>query len=473
LGYRPSHELGLRVRAEVDLKKQGLDVMAKARELFLERPYLSARQLCQQSGASLAVIREVFRQLGVDGRVQAYLRSWGPAQGYSIRVLQEYILNAPERIEAVHRDTLIFPSVLELHLGPACPCACVFCFSKGESSLASECASYRPGPDARLLDSTQVLSIVHTLAEHGCEVINLSGGLEPFSSPVTVQVLDQMPEQMRAYVFTNGVPTRLSDEVLERVVQRAHQLRFSIHAATPETYSVVQMPHRSDGQASFRRVVDRVKSAISCRDRLLVAGKKAAEIGVTFLTVPSNCDELEDALLMWAELGVDRFSIGNDALEENAHTGVLTHTQKAKVQEVSKRYQEIADAGGLNGMRVRPSRESVQSALPAAQKCYAPLGKVVVDPYGHLWTCCMRAHPFMQAGNFHLGVVKSGKEFEQLLRSRHRQPPLLRDVPLGFHCRACTEYEYVTNVWMQKLLDDLDYGVPLQDQPFGTSGPIA
>ena len=117
-------------------------------------------------------------------------------------------------------------------------------------------------------------------------------------------------------------------------------------------------------------------------------------------------------------------------------------------------------------MTIRPSRENVQIMLPPARNCYAPMYKAVIDLYGNLWACCMRAHPFLQNKDFYLGKVRNGDDFQKIMDSRYN--PLLRskDIPLKCHCSECTEYEYVANICIQKLIEDLDLGIGVNEQPF-------
>ena len=270
------------------------------------------------------------------------------------------------------------------------------------------------------------------------------------------------------------MPDTLSDELLERVVGRASQLRFSVHAATAETYANVQMPHRSDVEEVFRRVVGRVRTAVEIRDRLDECEGSATQIGVAFLTVPENYHELERAVDLWHEVGIDFFDISNDALREDPRTTTLAEQQMAELRRaldpIHKPIARDQSPGSQSDARrkldIRPSREDAQLVLKRPKRCYAPLYKAVIDPYGGLWTCCMRAHPGCQHGNFYLDTVASGHELAGHIERRHALPLGRRKVPIYPHCRECTEYEYAANCWIEKLLEDLEVGISVDEQPF-------
>ncbi|HPO14089.1 MAG TPA: hypothetical protein PLI09_11635 [Candidatus Hydrogenedentes bacterium] len=443
--------------------------LQKAREQFLMNPLLNARAISESCGLAPDEIRSVFVQIQNDAVIQKRLDSWGPGCGYCIRVMSD-VLQASECIQAIYNHQPVYPSVLELHTGPLCPCACIFCYSKGEATLNTDCSRYCPGAGAQKLTSAQILSAVFAFVDHGCKAIYFSGGLEPFSSKTTVDVFRHLPAEPCVRVYTNGVPDILTHDVLEMVVARASQLRFSIHAATPQTYAVVQMPHRSDGQQIFEEVKRRVKEALQIRRHLLDAGKPAAQIGVTFLTVPANYQEIEQAVMMWAEAGLDFFDIGNDALANDSRTNPLTPQQRDQLHESFQRLNVFSESGKLGNMRLRPSRESVQKFLkPDAGICYAPLLKAVIDPFGTRWACCMRAHPALQHGKFRVNHVTSGEDITRFAEQHAAAPQTLQEIPLPWHCRECTEFEYAANICMKKILDDLAFGIKLSEQPFASN----
>jgi MoaA/NifB/PqqE/SkfB family radical SAM enzyme len=368
-------------------------------------------------------------------------------------------------IEKVRLDKTKYPKILEFHLGRSCPCACIFCCSKDEHRLLSDLASYRHGPNATLLSSDEVLSIVNRVVDDGCEAVYFSGGQEPFASRTTVDVLYRLPE-VSTSIFTSGVPNTLSDEVLKFLVQRTDRIRFSINAATAHTYSIVQMPHRPDGEATFWLVVNRVKKAVMYRNERRNTGKSAARVGVSFVAVPRNYTEIEDAVNMWAEIGIDRFDIGNDVLGEDSQTEVMTEDHKRELNGILDRVMEKDISDELKGMRVRTIREPVHATIHVNQKCYTPLEKVIIDSYGNVWAYCTRSRPSKQSGNLYLGSIRNGEDLQKLLSYRYNQSPAFSSEPLSFSCRECTDYEYMANTWIQKLIDDREFGIALDDQPF-------
>lgn len=440
---------------------------ASTREGFLENPLITARILSKEYNLSVDQVRFLFTRMRHDPGSQAHLDRWGPGDGYCIRTMKD-IMAASRVLDSIHSGEPVYPSVLELHLGPACPCACLFCYSKGETTLASKCSGYCPPPGVSPLRSDNVLSIVSTLVDNGCEAIYFSGGLEPFSSRTTVEVLRGLPSSPKVRIYTNGVPAILDTEVIQLAVKRASQIRFSIHAATPETYRAVQTPHREDGAQVFSIVVECVRKAMAIRRSVVESGKPAAQIGVTFLAVPGNYTEIEQAVDMWAQEQVDFFDIGNDAMSEEPRTEGLSARQRTFLAESLARVKILAESGALGAMVVRPSRESVQKRLlPNAGKCYAPLFKAVVDLYGCRWACCMRAHPALQHGKFGVGYpLRSGSDFTRFVEEQARAPQSRHEIPLPWHCTQCTEFEYVANICVKKLLDDLAFGIPLEEQPF-------
>lgn len=442
-----------------------METLRRAKDRFLECPQITARQLAQEFGATREEILELFRQVRADDEIQRSLSVWGPSDGYSISVLRKYLQDFAGFVESIHRGELGCPKILELHPSPACPCACIFCYNKGESVPSGD-DKYRPSHDTALLTSNEILSIVNTLVEQGCDAVYFSGGLEPFASSVMTDVLYRIPTKPIVHILTSGVPNTISDDVLQFAIQRAALFRFSIHAANPHTYGVVQLPNRHDGDVIFDLVLSRVKKAVTFRNNLRESGKPAAEIAVTFFPVPANYLELEDAVRMWTSIGIDRFDIGNDALQMNSRVKPFDEKQKEELERIFTKIKAMADLGTWNQMKIRPSRANVQTSLAVAQKCFAPIEKAVLDPYGNLWTCCLRANPSLQSSRFHLGLLRNSADVQRLLENRNRNSRTNADLPLGFHCSECTEYDYVANVWIDKLVSDLEFGIAINEQPF-------
>jgi len=353
------------------------ETLTRAKDRFLEYPPITARQLAQESGATREEIRELFRQLRADDEIQRSLSVWGPSEGYSISVLRKYLLDSSGFVQSIHRGELGCPKVLELHLSPACPCACIFCYNKGEGVPSGD-DKHRPSRDTALLTNNKILSIINALVERGCDAVYFSGGLEPFSSSVMSDVLYRMSPKPIVHILTSGVPNTISDDVLRFAIQRATLFRFSIHAASPYTYGIVQLPNRHDGDVIFDLVLNRVKKAVTFRNNLRESGKPAAEIAVTFFPVPANYLELEDAVRIWASIGIDKFDIGNDALRINSRVKPLDEKQKEELEQIYTRIKAMADLGTLNQMKIRPSRADVQTSLTVAHKCYAPIEKAVL-----------------------------------------------------------------------------------------------
>ncbi|MCP4612820.1 MAG: radical SAM protein [Planctomycetes bacterium] len=432
-------------------------------ENFLDYPLITARNFSKDQNLSVDQVRSVFRHIRKKENLQERLYYWGPGEGYCIRVISNLLHNAAETVlKSIQANKPVYPSVLELHTGPTCPCDCIFCFSRNKRKACSACS---PQVSTRLLTADNILSIVRTLVNKGCESIIFSGGLEPFSSKITLDVLSQLPPKPRVRIYTNGVPDILDYEAIKLAVSRASQIRFSINAATAQTYSVVQMPHRNDGNEVFAAVVNRVKKAVKIRDSLRTSGQDAAKIGVAFLTIPANYHEIEQAAILWAKVGIDFFAIGNDALTENPRLTSFNQEERLKRKSSIEKILNLRKSGRLGKMFVRPSRESVQNKLqPNAGVCYAPFFKAVIDLFGNRWACCMRAHPGLQNQAYLLDTVKSGDDFVRSVK--------YQELPLPFHCLECTEFEYVENICAKKLIDDLKFKIKLLDQPFKPSSKM-
>ena len=420
-----------------------------AERQFMENPLASARSLCKDNQIGRRQLRRLFSNIRQDVKRQCELDLWGPGGGFVIQVLGE-ILAHPETLEAIYRGFPVHPWFVEFQPGTECPCACDFCFNKGGSVQGmSQRGRYQDRWKTKSLSGDDILAIIKTAVGHGCDTVHFSGGLEPFTSPVILDVLRNLPYIPRVAIRTNGVTSNLNGMTLNTIVRRASELRFSVHAATAETYDIVQRPQPN---GAFLGVVERIEMAIQCQRYSLEMGYPAAQIGISFLPTPANYHELEQAADMWAERGVNFMNIANDVLEGDKRAPGLSAEQEAQLEESCQRIIDRAASGLYGQMVVRPSRKNIRAQLKASpMKCYAPLLRANIDPYGNRWTCCLKAQPSMNDERFLFGAALSGLE-----KHKAFEP----------YCKDCCEYEYIANVVVEKFLDDRTFEIDFAEQPF-------
>lgn len=299
---------------------------------------------------------------------------------------------------------------LELHTGLACGLRCTFCFRRGNV--------YEP--QRGLLSRDRRREVIDEFAAMNGGQLNVSGGLEPFNG--SEATCDAITWGRRAglavNVYSNAVAPALSrDDVRRTLAARATWVRFSIHAFHERTYRQIARP--VDPEATFHRAAENVRSVLASRPR-----EGGASVGVAFLTLPANARELTEAACFWRDIGVDFFDVRCDMAFGGSACRTVEHALDA--------FRRKERSGALEPMRTHV-RDLTRGRLPYAPECRAPGAKLVVDPFGLVWTCCGLAHPGRRPSWSRLGDLRS-ETLREVVARVHRRLPLP-------HCKVCTWWE--------------------------------
>jgi hypothetical protein len=428
-------------------------------ELFREEPWLSARETAERTGLTLDEVRGQYASIRGDSSLQSALDSLDGPQRFFLAVLRDALLR-DSLLASVLDGAPPSPWMLELHTGPACPCRCVFCYSMG-AGLAVDERGYQYTDQAGMLDKDGFIRIINAFADAGGQRLVFSGGLEPLTCGFLPELLREgVALELDTWLYTNGLPKTLDPRGWRWVVDNLASIRFSVHGATADAYHATQVPHVSARAASalFERATRRVASTVGRRDDRERRGAPAAKIGVALVAVPQNWVQVPLAARMWGQMGVDFFDIRMDALTVEPRAPRLTSEQMARLKDELIREALIEVRGTRTRVSAGRRPLSEEPGYRMASRCYAPLAKVAVDPWGNLFTCCMRAHPTLSHPSFRIG---------KLTAARPGLGPHLRraSLPLGWHCNQCPDWEVALNKACSKIEDDFHHGIAPDQQP--------
>jgi len=302
------------------------------------------------------------------------------------------------------------PAILEMHPGTSCPLDCTFCFRQGKGYGAA-----RPP-----LDTGNVDDLLNEFLALGGRTLNISGGLEPLNRPAVVcqALMTASRLGLNSKVYTNGVAPALSrPRVREVLACYANELRFSIHGITEATFWAVERP--ASRHTTLKTAIDNVLAV--ARVRPLGRG---ARIGVGFVVGPLNVAELMPAAEFWRDKHIDFLDIRADI---NA-AGTLPTSVKRALDLFCRQ----VEASCFAPLKVHiGDRIHGEPSFPAY--CYAPYEKLVVDPFGIVWTCCRLAHPGLRPSWARMGDLS----VESLATVTER---VWNCLPLP-HCSVCTPWE--------------------------------
>jgi hypothetical protein len=301
--------------------------------------------------------------------------------------------------------------ILEFHPGTACSLQCVFCYRGG--------ADY--GGGSRPLSVTRIEHLIDEFAALGGRELFVSGGLEPLSRPeATLAALRcAHARQLRVRLYTNGMATALREPAVRgALVAHADWIRFSKHGISEHVFRKVERPRARN--ARLKAAIDNFAGLRRWRGTC-----DRPELGVAFLVVPQNVHELFSAGCFWRDVGADFLDVRVDMT-----TGL---SAMDNVQSVLADFGAQAAVGRFDPLRVSLRDEPAGRAARQPSYCWVPRVKPVVDPWGVVWACCLRAQPGFRPRWARMGDLRL-KSLEEILRQVQTRLPLR-------HCDECTAWE--------------------------------
>lgn len=330
-------------------------------------------------------------------------------------------------------ENQLAPPELEYHPGVVCPLSCTFCHTKLEPAETNLYLKPRPREP---LSASLNEKMITAYSKFGGKKLVISGGLEPFTTERTVKAVQTAKKCMLdVSIYTNGLPTLLRREKVRRIlISSCKQIRISLHAATPQSFRRIQTPRSTEKIASkyLDTILKTVEGLIAERDKSLISG---CRIGISFLVLPSNVNEVDGILKLAESLGLDFLDFRSDIL---CDTGQCTMYEGSEFDSILEKVKAYSDR-----IEIDYRRPLVRRQLSQPKLCYAPLRRVVVNPKGELYACCLTAQSTAYPNAF-LGKIKKGSDLEGILR---RVP---KKVPIKPYCRVCPDREFLFNVWISQ-----------------------
>jgi len=216
-----------------------------------------------------------------------------------------------ERLDALRNGDLPLPVLVQWDLTNRCNMDCVHCFYH-----IFELSDWNPKAE---MPTNLVYRTLDELKELDVKAIEWTGGGSIECHPDYKEIL----RYSKKLGFENALVTNstLLDEEALRIIRDFSWVRFSIDAATRETYRKV---HRVD---LFDKAVVNVK-------RLLDVRSERNVVGYSFIVSPANYTEIHTAAFFARNLGCDnvRFSLAMTPKREKLFDGIWDET----VREIEK-----------------------------------------------------------------------------------------------------------------------------------------
>lgn len=225
----------------------------------------------------------------------------------------------PERVVDWLKTGDCFPIYVEIGLTNRCNHRCVFC--------ALDWFEKKP----KDIDPEVMKRAFREMAECGVKSVMFAGEGEPlmhrniceFVSYAKLQGLD-------VAITTNGV--LFDREKLEKILPSLSWVRFSVDAGTPHTYKKI---HRG-GLKDFDKVLKNIHEAVAIKKK----GNLSVVIGVQYLLIPDNLDDLLPFIKLFKEIGVDNVQIkpySQHPLSKNRYS--IEYSQNQNIEEDIKKFE--------------------------------------------------------------------------------------------------------------------------------------
>ncbi|SNY76984.1 Radical SAM superfamily enzyme, MoaA/NifB/PqqE/SkfB family [Nocardia amikacinitolerans] len=423
--------------------------MRAALACHLAAPHTPAAVLAANSGVDLAAVMQVYHL----ARTSPPVRRLVGSSYYPHRLRWEFAAatvaewqrrpDIPRRILA--REPVL-AETMEIHpTRGTCNYRCRMCLWSDQSELTYATRQLDTGG---LMTAADWCRVIGELADAGVRRLVVSGGGEALINSDLPAILDHAADLgFEIHVYTTGFSIRPGGALFAALL-RCHRIRFSIHSPDPATYD------RVAGTRPRQRALDRVSDNLAA---LLHERGDLPAVGIGMVIQPDNYTQA-GAMADFAEtLGADRLDLRKDEVDVTAGldpAGLAVVRAQLRALRARPWIQTRIDIGDelvalANG--VTPDRSRTQ-------ECRGRWFRPTIGAFGHLTPCDLKAEPRFAATGYDLGNVKRSRILDVVATTAGR--------PIADDCAQCMPSSRTGNAIVGKLLDDLQAGVGLAEQPF-------
>ncbi len=338
-------------------------------------------------------------------------------------------------IEDLLMGKRVAPLILEIHPGRECQGKCEFCFSHEidyEDAIPCSISSY--------------LEAVVRSREMGVREVWFSGGKEPLTNPDTPALIAACNSLgFGTRLYTNGL---LLDKYVSKSVLGSSQVRISLNAPDQETYEKI-----FGMNGSFVTVLDNITRLIKYRN----THNGPVNVSLSMIIQSANYDKIGEFVDLAESLGVDSVQFRFDSVNR---LPPLTSPQKESIMQQMDELEKDPPSIGLDfrGFKEGEASGGLLPRLGKPKVCRAGLMKRAIDPFGNVWFCEFSSHP---AFRFDRQNLMYGNIMHESISVIFHETSNCR-FPV---CLLCQAHEYGLNILLEKLEDDIDYGVRPYQQP--------
>lgn len=281
----------------------------------------------------------------------------------------------------------LYPIEVEIGLSGACNHRCIFC--------AVDYMGYQPN----FLDTKIVLDTLKDLADKGLKSVIYSGEGEPLLHKDAPFIIAKTKELgIDAALATNGV--LLTRDKAEICLHALTWIRFSIAAATEETYQKIQRGKPGD----LGRVLKNLEDAVAIKREK----KLRTTLGAQLLLLPENRNEVVMLAKTLREIGLDYLTV--KPFSQHPSSIAKREVDYSETDALAEELKSIATDSFQIHFR-RQSMENVAHEKPY-DRCHALPFMTHIDAKGEVFPCIA----FVGDENFRYGNLYE-KSFVEIWES--------------------------------------------------------
>lgn len=240
-------------------------------------------------------------------------------------------LHQREDIDRLKAGEIFAPKDIQVDLEAYCPHSCEFCSYRNVNWQDHGMEFEEPAkrvPESTGLPKEVAMRIPREMYEAGIPSIELTGGGEPMVYPYIKEFLTELGQYpIELAIVTNGASLTPQTQAM---LKNLKWMRFSVDAATPETHSKV---HRVP-QSVYPIVLKHIKEVVA-------RGFPDSKIGISFVITKHNYHEIEQAAVLYKNLGVD--SVRYTFIYDPDGQGALTIEQTSEAERAMNRARRLQD----------------------------------------------------------------------------------------------------------------------------------
>lgn len=333
-----------------------------------------------------------------------------------------------DRVADWQKNPLVAPIYVEISPVSYCNHKCLFCgldFAHNER-LA--------------LDADVLMPRIDEMSRLGVKSIMFAGEGEPLLHPRMAEIA--------AYTKNSGIDVSMTTngmagngKIWGELLPSLTWVRFSIDAATPETYGTVH----GVSPASFERTIDSLKEAV----RIKREQNLAVTIGVQFLMIQQNLADIETALQLYSGIGVDYLSFK----PYSEHPQMLNKSgftySAAMIDTIEKTVQTFVNTSTAKTAIIfrKAATEAYSDCVQRFSSCCALPFWGYLSSKGDFYTCSV----YLNDDRFKVGNMYS-ETMEAILFGEKRENSITfaaQELEIGHECRV--------NCRMARINEFLDF----------------